>query len=244
MEVIMLPKINHQLTTLEIPSSKNKIQVRPMLGREEKLLLMAKESGPTDRDADILQAIKQSVTNCIVSPKNVDVDKFATFDLEYLFIRLREISVATTIKVSYRDGEDEQVYDFEIPLKDIQVKFPEGVNKMIEVNDNVAIRMKYPEAALYNDEEFKKAEGKLMMDLLIKKSIDSVIQDGTTYCFADAPAEEQETFVDELPMKTLENIREFLVNVPKVYYKISYKNSLDHEREIELSTLNDFFTLA
>ena len=119
------------------------------------------------------------------------------------------LTVADEFKVA------EQVYDFEIPLKDIQVKFPEGVNKMIEVNDNVAIRMKYPEAALYNDEEFKKAEGKLMMDLLIKKSIDSVIQDGTTYCFADAPAEEQETFVDELPMKTLEKWTSKIINTFK-----------------------------
>ena len=56
-----LPKIDTPIYELELPSTGETIQYRPFLVKEEKILLMALESGNTD---DILQAVKQIVSNC------------------------------------------------------------------------------------------------------------------------------------------------------------------------------------
>ena len=60
-----LPKIDYPVHKINVPSLKKDYQFRPFLVKEEKLLLMAKES---DNPADILLTIKQVVNNCSVNP--------------------------------------------------------------------------------------------------------------------------------------------------------------------------------
>ena len=50
-----LPKINAPTYELEVPSTGEKIKYRPFLVKEEKILLIAMESGETK---DMIQAVK------------------------------------------------------------------------------------------------------------------------------------------------------------------------------------------
>jgi len=111
----MLPKLNHPIHNIEVPSLKKKKNFRPFLVKEEKILLMAKES---DDSNDILVAVKQIVNNCSLDP-DFNIDDLALFDLEYIFLQLRAVSVDDILTVSYRDNQDEKIYDFDIKLKDI-----------------------------------------------------------------------------------------------------------------------------
>jgi hypothetical protein len=115
MEFIMslLPKIEHPTFKIKIPSTEKTHSFRPFLVKEEKILLMAKESKST---SDILSAIRQIVINCSVDEK-FDIDKLALFDLEYIFLKLRSISVDNVVKVAYRDNEDSKLYYFEVDRK-------------------------------------------------------------------------------------------------------------------------------
>ena len=74
----MLPKINYPTISIIIPPAKKATNFRPMLVREEKLLLMAKLS---EDPTDILQAIKQVVNNCCLDP-NFNVNRLPLFALE------------------------------------------------------------------------------------------------------------------------------------------------------------------
>src|SRR5277367_3022079 len=123
----MLPKIKHAMIELEVPSTKQKIKVRQMLAREEKLLLMAKSSPEetpeekASKNIDIQNAIKQVINNCIVT-SGVNIEKFALFDLEFLYLRLRGFSTSHILKVGYTDNEDEKDYNFEIDLNKLEIK--------------------------------------------------------------------------------------------------------------------------
>ena len=79
----MLPKIDTPMYELTLPSNNQTIQYRPFLIKEEKILLMAQEG--EDQDEQI-RAVKQIITNCILTP--VNVDKLATFDIEWLFVNI------------------------------------------------------------------------------------------------------------------------------------------------------------
>lgn len=58
-----LPKISYPLFDVVIPSTKEKIKMRPFLVREEKMLLLAQTSGDP---RDVVLAIKQVVNNCMM----------------------------------------------------------------------------------------------------------------------------------------------------------------------------------
>ena len=233
-----LPKIDYPVYKIKIPSLKKDSQFRPFLVKEEKLLLMAKES---ENASDVLAAIKQIINNCSMDAK-FDVNKLALFDLEYVFLKLRAISVDNNVKVSYKDNEDQKVYDFEIDLNKVEVKFPPKTENNIKITDKSGIMMKYPSAELYDDEEFLSLEKDYMFELIIR-CIESIYYEDEVYSSKDYKKEDLNEFLESLDIKTFEKIQNFLVSVPKMEYKINYKNSLGNDREIVLSSLNDFFTL-
>lgn len=232
-----LPKIEHPIFTLKIPSTNKNVKFRPFLVKEEKLLLMAKAS---EQESDLLIAIKQVVNNC--SLDNIDIDKLSLFDIEYLFIKIRAQSVNNVISVSYRDFEDDAVYDFDIDLNDVEVKFPEQLDKNIKITDKIGIVMKYPDASLYNDKEFLQSGDQAFYQLILR-CIEKFYDEVGVYNSKNCTLKEIEEFIENLDVNTFDKVRDFMANQPKLFYEIKYKNSLGNERSITLSTLTDFFTL-
>lgn len=232
-----LPKITYPQIMLTIPSTKKKVGFRPFLVKEEKILLMAKLSA---EESDILIAIKQVVNNCALD--EFDVNAISLFDLEYLFIQLRAASVNDTVQVSYRDNEDDKVYDFDVTLKDIEVKFPEKFDNKIRITDGTGLVMKFPNSSLYEDKEFLES-GEDSFFQLILRCIDKVYDENEVYEVSQYNKKELEEYIENLDIKTFEKIQDFMINQPKLSYVIKYKNSLGNDREIELTTLSDFFTL-
>lgn len=232
-----LPKIDYPVYKINVPSLKKDFQFRPFLVKEEKLLLMAKESA---NPSDVLSAIKQIVNNCSID-KKLDISKLAIFDLEYIFLKLRAISVDNIIKVSYKDTEDEKVYDFEINLDKVKIKYPEKIDNNIKITDKSGIVMKYPSASLYDDTDFLNLEKDYMFELIVR-CIESIYYEDQVYDCKQYKKEELNEFLENLNIKSFESIQNFLLTVPKMEYKISYENSKGNNREIVLNSLNDFFT--
>lgn len=232
-----LPKIDYPIYTIKVPSLKKEFRFRPFLVKEEKLLLMAKEN---QNPAEMLSVLKQIVNNCCVDDK-FDINKIALFDLEYLFLKLRAVSIDNNIEVSYKDNEDGKVYNFTINLDEIEVTFPKKMDNNIKITDNTGVVMKYPSAKLYDDQEFLNLEKDQLFELILR-CIDSIYVGDEVYPSKDYKKEELVEFLENLNIKVFEQIQTFLANTPKIYKKIEYKNSLDNDRTIELSSLGDFFT--
>lgn len=234
----MLPKITHPTTDVTIPSTKKKVRVRPLLVKEEKILLMAKESND---ELDVFSALKQVVNNCIVTP-NIDVNDMTIFDLEYLFIKIRSFSVSNITNVSYVDGEDEKIYNFAVDLDKLEVIFPEKINNNIKINDEISISLKYPSARLYDDKEFLKKIDNDMIEHMVLACLDKIFIKDEMHDFKEMSNDEIMQFLEELPLKTYDLIKSFFNNMPYMLHTIEYKNSLGNDRKIILSSLTDFFT--
>jgi T4 bacteriophage base plate protein len=235
-----LPKIDHPTYDVIVPSTKKKVKVRPMLVKEEKILLMAKEGS---NPYEIFQAIKQVVNNCIITG-DFDSNKLTLFDLEYLFLRIRSVSIGNIVKVSYRD-EDGKDYPFDIDLEKIEVKFPEGIETTIKTGDTSGFKMKYPLATIYSTETFTSgtsSEADLIEELIIN-SIDDYFEGENVWRLAQQPRAEIKEFLDGLDILTFNKIRDFVANLPSLYYEVKYTNSNGKEQLIKLTTLTDFFML-
>jgi hypothetical protein len=232
-----LPKIDFPIHTITVPSSKTSFKFRPFLVKEEKLLLMAKES---ENQSDILIAIKQIINNCAID-KKFDIDRLSLSDLEYTFIKLRAVSVDNIVKVAYKDTEDNKIYSFEVDLNEIEVIFPENANNNIKITENSGLIMRYPPASLYDDEEFLALDKNYMFELIVR-CVDKIYLGEEVYEAKKYKKNQLDDFLDGLTIKVYEDIQKFLLNSPKIEHKIKYKNSLDNDREITLNSLNDFFT--
>lgn len=234
-----LPKIKHPIFEFVVPSTNKKEPFRPFLVKEEKILLMAKSS---EDSTDMLRAIKQVVNNCALN-NSLDIDKLAIFDVEYLFIQLRSVSVNNVVKVSYRDNEDQEVYDFQIDLKEVKVQFPEKVEKVIKITSEMGIQMRYPPASIFNDKDFMAAGDDVFYELIVR-CIDKIYDGEEIFDPSDYTKEEIEAFLDDVGVDVFENIQTFMSNVPKLYHKLEYKNKNGNVRVIELTSLTDFFTFV
>ena len=232
-----LPKIDYPSYTIKIPSLGKSVKFRPFLVKEEKLLLMAKQS---ENDNDILSAVRQVVNNCAID-SNFDIDKIAIFDLEYIFLKLRAFSIDNIVKVSYKDYEDEKIYDFQIDLNQIDIKVPKGIDNTVKISEKSGILMKYPSSKLYEDKDFLNLEKDYMFELLVR-CIDKIYLEDEVFDPSNYSRDEISEFLENLNVKAFEDMQKFLLTVPKMEHKIKYKNSLGNDRQITLNSLNDFFT--
>ena len=89
-----LPEIVTPTHELVVPSTKKKVKYRPFLVKEQKILIIAMESND---EAQILEAIKNILKNCIIS--RLKVDDLALFDIEYLFLQIRARSISEELKL-------------------------------------------------------------------------------------------------------------------------------------------------
>lgn len=234
-----LPKLMYPVFELKIPSTKQMVNFRPFLVKEEKLMLMAKQSG---EQQDIVNVIKQVIVNCDVDSV-INADELSSFDLEILFLKLRAKSVSEDINISYTDPEDEKVYTFSFNVDEINVyEDPEHTNN-IKLTETSGIIMKYPSA-------------KLMFDVISKEDVSDILffmirgcmyqyYDGDEITlFKDSKIEEVDEFIESLPTSALKEFEKFFDTMPKLYHKIEYTNANGTERKIELKTIEDFFTLG
>jgi hypothetical protein len=149
-----LPKTHHPLFEVTLPSTKKTVYFRQMLVRDEKILLIAKAA---DDDVDINRAVKQVVNNCLM---DTNIDTLTTFDVEYLFIKIRSVSIGSQVELAFKDSEDDKEYPFVVDLEKVEVKWPEEFpdgNGLIKISEDLAISMKYPPSSLFDEKSSGRA---------------------------------------------------------------------------------------
>lgn len=232
-----LPIIQHPIFNIKVPSLNKEHKFRPFLVKEEKLLLIAKES---KSDIDIFTSIKQIVQNCSLD-KKLDINKLSIFDLEYLFLKLRGVSIDNNVKITFKDYEDSKIYEFDVNIEEISVIFPEKVENNIKIGPKSGIIMKYPSASLYSDQEFLNLSRDHLFELIVR-CVDKIYDGEEIYEAKEFDKKEVENFLENLSVKVFEQVQKFLLSTPKLEYVIKYKNSLGNDRQIVLNKLSDFFS--
>lgn len=226
-----LPKIKHPTYKITIPSTKKEINIRPFTVQEEKLLLMAKAS---EKIEDIISCVNQIVSNCVIEP--IDTSTLATFDIEYIFIKLRAKSIGEVVDLQYEEGDER--LNFKVNLDDIKVIFnPEHTNK-IHVFDKIYFKMKYPTL-----EDMREVQDGIDENNILKilyRCIDTIYDDENVY--SEYTEKELEEFINSLPIESINNLTKFFDTMPAVEHKVTLKNRTGEKKEVLLKGINNFFT--
>lgn len=230
-----LPKISVPTFALNIPSKNKKKTFRPFLVKEEKILLMAQQGN----EQDMIDAIKQIINNCCI--EDINVDSLATFDIEYLFLKLRGKSVDNIIELKFRDKEDDKVYDFQINLDEIEITINEDNDPKIEITNEIGMIMKYPNIASTQKMAGIDDQEDVFNKVLIS-CIDTIYDEESVYPASEHTDEELIEFIEQLDSKSFKKIEKFFDTLPKLSHVLEYENELGHKRRIELNTVQDFLT--
>lgn len=230
-----LPKIKLPVFTCQIISQKEPVQFKPFTVKEEKILLIAKESA--EDDYTLLEAVKQIINNCLIT--KLDVSKLPLFDIQYLFIQLRSKSIGNIIELSLRDTEDKKLYKVEVNLDDIKYIKPDNHSNTIKINDDTGIVMKYPTIDMLKGKDFKKDP--LATFELIKDCVDYVYNGNSIFKSSETPRAELDEFFESMPSEMVGKFNEFISSMPSVSHKVSYVNSNGKKVDYEVNNLKNFF---
>ena len=234
-----LPKINTPTYELVIPSTDEKIEYRPFLVKEEKILLIAMESG---KQKDIITAIKQIVTACTFG--KLKIGRMPMFDVEYLFLNIRAKSVGEISELKLIAPDDKKTtVDVSVDLSTIQVQEEEGHTNKIELTDEMGIYMQYPTVDTFGESGISDINASNMLEVITGCIAQIYDKKGEEVFEAkDQTKKEMLDFVEQLNSKQFQDVQSFFDTAPKLKHEITIKNPKTKvESKVVLSGLSDFF---
>jgi len=234
-----LPTMDLPTYDLEVPSTKKKIKVRPFLVKEEKVLLMALES---ENEENIRGAVQNLLKSCIQS--RIKLENLATFDLEYIFLNIRAVSVGEIVEINVTCQDDNETnVRYNLNLTDVKVTFPKGHSNKIMLTEDTGVIMKYPSFDRFVDSQFanKEVTEDTVLEI-IAESIDQIFQGEEVFDESTTTPKEFKEFVESLTNAQMEKLQKFFETSPKLEHKFKVRNpNTNVESDYTISGLAAFF---
>lgn len=233
-----LPRPNRPEYSTTVPSTGKKIKYQPFSVREEKVLILAASSEVPD---EIANAVTNCLKRCITSPTDFDVSELALFDIEYLFLKCRAKSVGEKLTVRVTDPNDSQyTVSHDINIDKISVQKTEGHTDLIEINDDISIKMRYPDISFFSEGiQMNSIESSINM---VSRCVKQILIDDEVYNQEDMTTEEIVDWLEELTQDKFTKITDFFTTMPRLKHTINLKNPNTNDNfVVNLEGLADFF---
>ena len=238
-----LPMNATPVYTLQIPSTKKELKYRPFLVKDEKSLMIAQQS----EDVTVmLDTVKEVIKAC--AKNTIDVDKLASFDVEYIFMQMRAQSVGEFVDLVFQcdndHGEDNEKArsTVRIDLRQVNVEFPENHTNKISLFGDVGVVMKYPTIEVLKKIEQSNAEDIDQMFDIIVDCIDYIYDSEQIFSAKDQSKTEMLEFLNNLTSEQFETVQQFFQTMPSLKVWVDYKCPVcgkDHHKYME--GLQSFF---
>ena len=215
----MLPKLDTPTYRLTLPSTGDEIQYRPILVKEQKILMMAQES---EDDQQILDAVTSLVKTCTFD--KVDANDSPMFDIEYIFLQIRGKSVGENVQLKLICPDDEKTsVDVEVDINDIAVQMTDNHTNEIKITDTVKIFLNYP---LLRDMKGILAETSQMQQIfsMLTKCVHEIHYGEQIFNKIDISEKDINEFIDQLTTDQFEGIGNFFETMPKLRHVIPITN--------------------
>lgn len=243
-----LPKIKSESfnNDVTLPSTGDIVTIRPYKVKEEKVLLMAAE---TKQIGQIFGALVNLINECVVKPEGFKAESLTTFDMEYLFLQIRCLSVGESAPLKILcedetcDGETEVVID----LQDVKVEGLEEMEpvKVIEITSDISIEVSYPKLRTFigKEEMFAAETSPSQTYEAIEGCIQKILTEDEVYIFADASEEERKEFIDSLSPAHVAKIGKYFQTIPSVGAQKQFACSkCGRQQQMTMKGMQDFFS--
>lgn len=224
-----LPKIETPTYELTLYSSGEKVKYRPFLVKEQKILLMAVEEGTPEA---LVSGIAQIVENCTF--EKINAKQIPLFDIENLFLRMREKSVGEVAEFRVKCVNDScsGITQVSVPLEDI-VPNKDPVGTTIKLTDSLFLNMRYPTLdSLTQVKDLNNVDDNFTF---LMNCIESIEHNGSIIDMSTTSKEDLQEFVENMTQEQFGMVKSFFYDMPKMSYLMKYTCSAcgtDCEREI------------
>lgn len=222
---------------LILPSNGKKVEYRPFLVKEEKILLVASES---KNDKEIYRAMQDVVRACTFG--KLDINDSAMVDIEYLFIKIRAKSVGETAKPQLKCSKCQVLNEISINIDALEPKRdPKHITKIDLVKDKVVVEMRHPR---FSDiERMQGIESQTeRMFMLMALCIEKIHTPETTFVTKELDINEVVDFLEKLTQNQFKTISTFFETMPQLTEEVNYKcKACAAEETVVLKGAQDFF---
>ena len=229
-----LPQLNTPTYELEIPSTGVKVNYRPFLVKEQKVLMIASEQGG---ERALLKAVGRIIKDCTMGMIENPED-LPTFDMEYIFLKIRGKSVGDKVELNLLCPDDEKTrVPTEIELSIINIDKPKA-NNAIQLSEDIGITMKYPTVKDLINFGNEKSVVKMTFDIIQSCTL-NIFDANDVY--EDFSKKELQDFFDQLNTDQFDKIQKFFDDMPKLKHTVKVTNpNTGVESEIVLEGLQSF----
>ena len=232
-----LPKLNDIRYELELPSNGQKLNYRPFLVKEQKLLMLAEETGG-------MREMETAFADIVKACTFEEVDPYALpmFDIEYIFLRIRAKSVGSKVKLMVPVPNSEATVEHEVDLEEVDVLADENHTNEVDLADDIKLTMAYPTIAnmhLFDDEN----DNNNIFEL-IKACIYEIKHGDDVHPRIDIKESELDDFIDSMSTEQIEAIRKFFETMTKLSHTVTIthgRGKSKKEHDVELAGLQTFF---
>ena len=232
-----LPVLNNPNYEMELPSTGEKIEYRPFLVKEQKILMMAMESNDTSSQS---KAVIDIIKNCTFGKIDDKVDTLPTYDIEYMFLQIRQKSVGETVEVTVTCTDDGTTkVPVTINLDDIKVVKTEGHTNVIMVTDKIGMTMKYPTMKQILSYDLTKMESMEGTFGIINDCLENIFDDNEVY--EDMSKKDLTDFVEQMTTDQFQKVTDFFTTMPKLKHTVKFTNpNTGVENEVTLEGMQSF----
>jgi len=209
-------KIDLPVYTTKLPVKNATVEFTPIIVKEEKNIIAAKETGGNRDGYNTLLKILESKTN-------LKVRDLSETDLIHLILELRKKSIGEKFKTSFNCPKTNQKVDVDVDVGAIELI---GTCKESTIKSgDLIVHIKMPS-------DFSETISAIASVETMEEKID----------FDSISDNEKQDIVDSFPVSLNNEIKEKIQTLYHYVYNIEYTTN-DVTRRIKLSSAEDFFTL-
>jgi len=219
-----LPILPRPVYSCELPSNGQKVEYYPFTIKELKSLMIAQQS----EDIEIsVNTIKNVILSCLKTKVN---NELTVFDLEYLFIKLRSVSIGESIELIFKCDvctSPKAKTKVNVDLNTAVLEKHERHSNKIPLFGDVGIVMKYPSLTglellnTINFDDLTSEDTDKFIDIIIE-SIDYIYDSEQMYPSNEQKKSDMVKFIEQLDEDALYKMKLFFDTMPEVRLYVDY----------------------
>jgi type III secretory pathway component EscV len=234
MEKLRLAPSTVPYYTMTLPVSKIVVKYRPFLVKEEKVLLIALQSGNPNQ---VIDAIRNMILAC--TDNKLDTKKISAADANHAMLQIRAKSVGEELKPSVKCPKCEGKTPVKINIDKLQTQtIIDDKNPNIKINDDITLVMRYPTIHVL---DATKDETSMIFEMTYS-CIDKVLYKEEVYERGNVNEDDINLFVENMLPEQFKEITEYLKSAPSVKYEFGFTcPACQNKMNVAMENITDFF---
>ena len=217
----------------KIPSTGQKVEITPFRVGDEKTLLIASQS---DNSKEMQTALEQVIANCV---KGVEVENLTSYDIEYLFLRLRAKSVGETSELLIGCKECGEDNKMSIDISTVEVQFNENHSEIVKIDGTLGFKMKSPDFEMIDQLDLQDPNSVFN---IIVESVDEVYSGEEVFKIDLSDKDDVKNLIESMTKEQFEKMSQYFETLPKLSKEVQFTcGSCEHENTVKLEGLASFF---